>query len=151
MYRSTATGIIYNDQMADFDNPGDANIGGLYPSPSNFPEPGKRPFSSVTPVIFTDKQGNVRFVVGASGGKKIITATSLVGKGKRENPENVRSYLEKDSPACPVSWSVGGKRVRRTTRGRSIKPSFQFSLAVLGNAHQRFLSFSLYPERDSSL
>ncbi|XP_031558252.1 glutathione hydrolase 1 proenzyme-like [Actinia tenebrosa] len=77
MFRSTSTGIIYNDGMADFDNPGDKNISGIYPSQLNFPAPGKRPLSSMTPVIITDKDGNVELIVGASGGKKILTATAL--------------------------------------------------------------------------
>ena len=46
-YRSNVTGIIYNNEMADFDIPGH-NIGdGISPSPFNFPEPNKRPFSSI--------------------------------------------------------------------------------------------------------
>jgi gamma-glutamyltranspeptidase/glutathione hydrolase/leukotriene-C4 hydrolase len=80
MFRSTTTGIIYNDGMADFDNPGDKNIEGLSPSQVNFPEPGKRPLSSMMPVIITDNNGDVKLITGASGGKMIITATALVSK-----------------------------------------------------------------------
>ena len=64
--------------MADFDNPDDVKVDGISPSPANFPAPGKRPFSSITPVILTDANGHVRLVIGASGGKKITTAVSLV-------------------------------------------------------------------------
>ena len=64
--------------MYDFDNPGNEKIAGLYPSTVNYPAPGKRPLSSASPVIFTNNNGDVELVVGASGGKKIITATSLV-------------------------------------------------------------------------
>ena len=77
-YRSTSTGIIYNDEMADFDIPGYNIVDGISPSPFNFPEPKKRPFSSMCPTIFTDNDGNVRLVIGASGGKRITTAVSLV-------------------------------------------------------------------------
>ena len=77
-YRSTETGIIYNNEMADFDIPGHEIVDGISPSPFNFPEPGKRPFSSMCPTILTDNEGKVRLVIGASGGKRITTAVSLV-------------------------------------------------------------------------
>ena len=77
-YRSTETGIIYNNEMADFDIPGHEIVDSITPSPFNFPEPGKRPFSSMCPTILTDNDGKVRLVIGASGGKRITTAVSLV-------------------------------------------------------------------------
>ena len=77
-FRSNLTGIIYNNQMADFDNPNDTEIDGVYPSVVNFPEPGKRPFSSLSAAILTDDKGDVQLIIGASGGKRITTAVSLV-------------------------------------------------------------------------
>ncbi|XP_066018957.1 glutathione hydrolase 1 proenzyme-like [Pocillopora verrucosa] len=77
-YRSTTTGIIYNNEMADFDIPGYEVVGDISPSPFNFPAPGKRPFSSMCPTILTDNDGKVQLVIGASGGKRITTAVSLV-------------------------------------------------------------------------
>ena len=77
-FRSTETGIVYNNEMADFSSPGQPNPDGIKPSKSNFIVPGKRPQSSISPVIFTDKHGTVRIVAGASGGPLITTATSLV-------------------------------------------------------------------------
>ena len=77
-YRSMNTGIIYNNEMADFDTPDNNIVDGISPSPFNFPAPGKRPFSSMSPAILIDGDGKVKLVIGASGGKRITTAVSLV-------------------------------------------------------------------------
>ena len=77
-YRSTTTGIIYNNEMANFDIPGDDVVDGISLSPFNYPGPGKRPLSNMCPTIFTDNNGVVQLVIGASGGKLIPTAVSQV-------------------------------------------------------------------------
>ncbi|XP_063707824.1 scoloptoxin SSD14-like [Culicoides brevitarsis] len=71
MRRSQSTGIILNDEMDDFSTPGQVNAYGLAASPANFIKPGKRPLSSMTPTIITDRDGNVRLSMGAAGGAKI--------------------------------------------------------------------------------
>ena len=65
--------------MDDFDIPGHNLVDGISPSPFNFPAPNKRPFSSISPAILTNDNGDVQLVIGASGGKRITTAVSLVG------------------------------------------------------------------------
>ena len=69
-YRSPVTGIIYNNEMADFST--------KMTYPSNFIRPGKRPLSSMSPVVITDENGDVKMVAGASGGSKITSATAIV-------------------------------------------------------------------------
>lgn len=49
--QSPSTGIVLNNEMNDFSVPGEPTPGELPPSPANFIEPGKRPLSSMTPVI----------------------------------------------------------------------------------------------------
>jgi gamma-glutamyltranspeptidase/glutathione hydrolase len=72
------TGIVLNDQMDDFAmQPGVPNGFGLIGSTQNAVAPGKRPLSSMTPVIVLDGDG-VRLVAGAAGGPTIITATTQV-------------------------------------------------------------------------
>lgn len=69
------TGIILNSQQGDFSIPGMVNAFGYSPSPNNFVAPGKRPLSSTVPTIIEDADGQVKMVVGASGGSFIITGT----------------------------------------------------------------------------
>lgn len=70
------TGIIMNDEMNDFSIPGTSNVFGYLPSPNNFIRPGKRPLSSITPIIVEHAEnGSLYYVVGAAGGSRIPTAT----------------------------------------------------------------------------
>ena len=75
---SKSTDIILNNQMDDFASPGFANVYHIEPSPANYIKPGRRPVSSMVPTIIVDASGDVKMVVGASGGPKIITATAFV-------------------------------------------------------------------------
>lgn len=72
------TGLIFNNGMDDFSYPQRAvNYFGLQETPTNYPEPGKRALSSMSPIIVVDKTGNVKLVIGAAGGSKIISALAL--------------------------------------------------------------------------
>lgn len=73
------TNIIYNNQMDDFSCPSsDFNSFSLPNYPINYIEPGKRPVSSMTPLIALNEDKSVRLVCGSSGGTRIITSTALV-------------------------------------------------------------------------
>ena len=70
------SGIIYNNELADFFR---ARNGSAYPWPrANAPGPGKRPLSSTCPSIIVDEKGDVRMVVGASGGLRITLSVAWV-------------------------------------------------------------------------
>ncbi len=70
------TGIILNNQMNDFSIPGSSNAFGYVPSPSNYVRPGKRPLSSISPVIVEHlSDSSLYFMVGAGGGSRIVTST----------------------------------------------------------------------------
>ncbi|KAJ2931509.1 hypothetical protein H1R20_g5598, partial [Candolleomyces eurysporus] len=68
------TGVILNDEMDDFSTPGVPNGFGLYPSPYNYPQPGKRPLSSTVPTIIEHEDGSFYLAVGGSGGSRIFPA-----------------------------------------------------------------------------
>jgi gamma-glutamyltranspeptidase/glutathione hydrolase len=66
-------GIILNNEMEDFvSKPGVPNVYGLLGGDANAVEAGKRPLSSMTPVIVFDK-GKPWFATGSPGGSMIIT------------------------------------------------------------------------------
>lgn len=69
-------GVILNDEMEDFSIPGVRNSFGFAPSPANFIRPGKRPMSSITPLIAEHPNGTVFFLTGAAGGSRIASATT---------------------------------------------------------------------------
>ncbi|TRM69777.1 nucleophile aminohydrolase [Schizophyllum amplum] len=66
------TGIIMNNEMDDFAVPGHPNLFGLWPSPYNYPEPGKRPLSSTAPTIVEHEDGSFYVAIGGAGGSRIF-------------------------------------------------------------------------------
>jgi gamma-glutamyltranspeptidase/glutathione hydrolase len=74
-------GIVLNNEMDDFTaHPGRPNAFGLMQSEANTIAPRKRPLSSMTPTILI-RDGKAAFALGASGGPRIITATTQVLMG----------------------------------------------------------------------
>ncbi|AWB35663.1 gamma-glutamyltransferase [Orrella marina] len=72
-WMAPGTGVLLNNEMDDFSSkPGVANAFGLIGSDANRIEPGKRPLSSMTPVIVF-RDGQPAFATGTPGGARIIT------------------------------------------------------------------------------
>ncbi|KAK0659146.1 gamma-glutamyltransferase [Cercophora samala] len=71
-------GILMNNEMNDFSLPNSSDAFGYIPSPANYIQPGKRPMSSMSPVIVEFLSNNTLYLVtGGAGGSRIITATAL--------------------------------------------------------------------------
>ncbi|XP_033222455.1 scoloptoxin SSD14-like isoform X2 [Belonocnema kinseyi] len=75
---SERTGILLNSGMDDFGLPSRFSYFRIPPSKNNFIKPGKRPLSSMSPTILVDPNGDVKMIIGAAGGTKIITAITFV-------------------------------------------------------------------------
>jgi gamma-glutamyltranspeptidase/glutathione hydrolase len=76
----SSEGVIMNNEMNDFSIPNVTNAFGYVPSPANFVRPGKRPLSSISPVIVehlnaTSLASALYVAIGSAGGSRIITAT----------------------------------------------------------------------------
>ncbi|WVF70079.1 gamma-glutamyltransferase [Kwoniella sp. CBS 6097] len=87
------TGIIFNDEQDDFAVPGAADAFGLWPSPWNYPAPGKKPLSSTSASIILNRptkkgssfssssssaSSSIYAVLGGSGGSRIFPSVAQV-------------------------------------------------------------------------
>jgi len=73
-----STGVILNNELDDFSaQPGVPNIFGLVGTEANAVAPGKRPLSSMSPVVVT-QHGRAVLALGGSGGPLIISGTLQV-------------------------------------------------------------------------
>lgn len=65
--------------MDDFASPdSECNSYSLPNYSINYIQPGKRPVSSMTPLVAINPDNSVRLVSGGSGGTRILTSTALV-------------------------------------------------------------------------
>jgi len=68
-------GYLLNNEIDDFAlAPGAPNLYGLVGSEANAPGPGRRPLSSMTPLVLRDSGNTVALVLGSPGGPRIISA-----------------------------------------------------------------------------
>lgn len=65
-----------NNEMNDFSIPHVSNEFGFKPHWANFIRPGKRPLSSIAPVIADRLDGSLFLTIGAAGGSRIISAVA---------------------------------------------------------------------------
>jgi gamma-glutamyltranspeptidase / glutathione hydrolase len=88
------SGIIINDEMNDFSIPNVHNEFGFPPAPANFIRPGKRPLSSITPVIAEFRRnGSLFLVTGAAGGSRIISSTMLTAWNVLEMGSTIKEAI----------------------------------------------------------
>jgi gamma-glutamyltranspeptidase/glutathione hydrolase len=96
------TGVLLNDEMDDFTaKPGSPNVYGLIQGKANAIAPGKRPLSSMSPAIVLDG-GQVRWVLGAPGGARIITTVAQVLSDMIDGDMTPRAAV--DAPRWHHQW-----------------------------------------------
>lgn len=95
-------GFLLNDEMDDFvAKPGTPNMFGLVGGDANAIEPGKRPLSSMTPVMVT-RAGKLAMVAGAPGGSRITTGVMEVVLDVLDFKMNVQDAV--DLPRFHEQW-----------------------------------------------
>jgi gamma-glutamyltranspeptidase/glutathione hydrolase len=95
-------GFLLNNEMDDFVTwPGHPNYFGLVGNAANEIEPGKRPLSSMSPVILT-RDGKPVMVVGSMGGPRIITSVVLTLLNVLDFGMNLQEAV--DAPRIHQQW-----------------------------------------------
>jgi gamma-glutamyltranspeptidase/glutathione hydrolase/leukotriene-C4 hydrolase len=83
--------------MDDFATPNTTNSFGVPASPANYIAPGKRPVSSMAPLIIMDtRTQQIQQVLGASGGTRITTSMAQVSMLNLWFNEDIKKAI--DSP-----------------------------------------------------
>eukprot|EP00795_Rhopilema_esculentum_P015621 gene15621-6904_t len=77
LFSSKKTGIVYNNEIGDAHTLSSPWRKFTW-SEENAPRPGSRPLSAMVPTILTDENGDVRMVIGGSGGSKITLSVAWV-------------------------------------------------------------------------
>jgi hypothetical protein len=82
--------------MDDFSTPNTINYFGVPASPANFISPGKRPVSSMSPLILIENRNRrVQQVLGGSGGTKITTSVAQVAMLNLWFNENIKQAIDR--------------------------------------------------------
>lgn len=73
------SGVLLNNQLRDFNRaPGLTSAEGLVGTTPNLGAPGKRPLTSMTPVIALDSGGRPVLVTGSPGGRTIVSTVTRI-------------------------------------------------------------------------
>jgi gamma-glutamyltranspeptidase/glutathione hydrolase len=94
------SGVILNNEMDDFGKPGERNFFDLEPSPENYIRPGKKPFSSISPIIVErldekdDSKSSFFLAIGAAGGSRIATSAAQVAWRVMEHGATIGAAIE---------------------------------------------------------
>jgi gamma-glutamyltranspeptidase / glutathione hydrolase len=131
-------GIVLNDEMDDFGvAPGVPNVYRLTGAKANEVAPGKRPLSSMTPIIVL-KKGHPVLTVGGSGGPTIITGVLQVTLNVLDfhlDPERAVDeprIHEQSSPPVVLAESAMPERTRRALEQMGYKLRVVPHLSAVG-------------------
>ena len=81
--------------MDDFSTPNTSNSFGVPASPANYIAPGKRPVSSMAPLIIIENRNQrIQQVLGASGGTRITTSIAQVSMLNRWFNHDIKKAID---------------------------------------------------------
>ncbi len=81
--------------MDDFSTPNTSNNFGIPASPANYIQPGKRPVSSMAPlIILKNDNRRVQQILGGSGGTRITTSIAQVSMLNLWFNENIKKAID---------------------------------------------------------
>ena len=104
------TGILMNNQMRNFAYKyGDDSTESRASSPGNKFEPGKRPMSTMHPVMVFDKKGQLTLITGSPGGSQIPAAnlrliTGVIDFGLHVGDATMLPRIHKDWPYAGIEY-----------------------------------------------
>ncbi|XP_019636945.1 PREDICTED: gamma-glutamyltranspeptidase 1-like [Branchiostoma belcheri] len=107
-FRSLSTGIIPNNHMELFTLPNQDKTRRYSPTPGRAMRPGKRGVTSFCPTVVLDGSGDVRLVIGASGGAKLTTAVTDAMVHHFLLGWNISSAIEKPRLHISVTEDIRG-------------------------------------------
>ncbi|XP_074656913.1 glutathione hydrolase 1 proenzyme-like [Tubulanus polymorphus] len=93
----TKSGILLNNEMADFSIPGQNSMFGMPPAKANYIEGGKRPLSAMTPTLIHNENHKCgsRLALGGSNGTKILTGIFEVAMNYMLGGESLKTAIDK--------------------------------------------------------
>lgn len=141
--------------MDDFSVPGKVDFFGYPGAKANYIRPYKRGLSSMAPTIITDKNGDVKLVIGAAGGTKIPTAIAAaiikifwLGQNIKEAVDAPRIHHQLIPNVVEYEYGImnqiveglekrGHKTKRYTYRGSIICAIYKNETGIYANADFR--------------
>uniref|UniRef100_A0A131Z1T5 Gamma-glutamyltranspeptidase / glutathione hydrolase / leukotriene-C4 hydrolase n=1 Tax=Rhipicephalus appendiculatus TaxID=34631 RepID=A0A131Z1T5_RHIAP len=90
----TDSGVLLNNEMDDFSTPGKANMYSVEASQANYIAPGKRPMSSMAPLILLNDKGEVVLAIGGTGGSKITSGVAMVTMRTLWQAYNIKEAID---------------------------------------------------------
>jgi gamma-glutamyltranspeptidase/glutathione hydrolase len=123
-------GFLLNNELGDFNpRPGQTTWMGQIGTPPNIAAGGKRPLSSMTPVIVA-KEGKVMLVTGSPGGRTIINTVTQVVLNRLAFGMDLRQSV--DAPRLHHQWQPDGIRTEQSLQQQH--PTLVEQLKQMGHA-----------------
>uniref|UniRef100_A0A034WZA3 Venom gamma-glutamyl transpeptidase n=1 Tax=Aphidius ervi TaxID=37627 RepID=A0A034WZA3_APHER len=139
---SKRTGLIFNNAMDGFWTPTVTGpTGGEETQDGNRIDAQKKPLSSMLPTIITDSNGDVKVVIGGTGGTKIITSVSFVLARYLWMGEDMKTAIDADRIHYQdIIMRVGAEKMDDVVQ--NLKRKYGHRVVLLKEPHSAICSLS---------